>query len=169
MKKVTKFIGVPLVLSISFSFVSPHQTEALNGNEPSYFYYTPAGKPVYKSTSYGSWVAQPGAMRGPIKMEVSTETKTNWSVTGTGGISRGTIDGALELVFGKEKTLKTTASRSIPKGKKGTFKKRSVYKHYTQKYDQWFTTDGHRSKTGKTKTIKIKRKSDIESKISVTK
>ena len=169
MKKITKIIGVPLVLSMSFSFVSPHTTEALSGNEPSYFYYAPTGKPVYNSTSYGSWVAQPGALRGPIKMEVSSQTKTNWSVTGTGTISRNTIEGSLEGFFGKEKTITTTASKSIPKGKKGTYKTRTVYKHYTQKYNQWFTTDGHRSKTGKTKTIKIKKKDDVEGKISITK
>lgn len=169
MKKFTKILGGTLLLSTSLSLISHKDTQALSGNEGTYFYYTPAASPVYKSKSYGAWKAESKTMHGPQKMSISEKVKTSWSVTGAGEISRGSIKGSLEGFFGKDKTITVKSEEYIPKGKKGTFKTRVVYKNYTQKYNQWFTTDGHRSKTGKTKTIKIKKKYNVEGKISITK
>ncbi|MET4655516.1 hypothetical protein ABIC15_002244 [Exiguobacterium sp. PvP048] len=169
MKKITKILSAPLLLSTSLVLVGPKYTQALSGNEGIYFYHAPAASPVYKSKSYGAWEVESKTMHGPQKMIVSEKVKTNWSVTGAGEISRGSIKGSLEGFFGKDKTITVNSEKYIPKGKKGTFKTRIVYKNYTQKYNQWFTTDGHRSKTGKTKTIKIKKKYNVEGKISITK
>lgn len=165
LKKNVYLVAAMLVLLVSTVLVAPSQSEALSGNEPSYFYWMQKGKKTYKSTSYSKWKSQKGTVVGAATMKKKYSTKSGWSVTASAGIPVKAIEIGLEGNLTKESTLSTTISKKIPKGKTGVFQIRNQYKTYNVKMEQWVSMDGRKSKTGKVKTVTVKKKTDIQGRI----
>lgn len=154
-----------LVLLVSTVFAAPSNSKALSGNEPTYTYWMQTGKKTYKSTSYSNWKSQKGTVVGAATMKKKYTTKSGWSITGSAGLPVKAIEIGLEGNLTKESTLSTTVTRKIPKGKTGVFQIRNQYKTYNVKMQQWFSIDGRKSKTGKVKTVTVKKKTDIQGRI----
>jgi len=163
-KKLYSYITACL-LTIMACLFYPSQSQALSGNEASYFYWLQSGKPSYQSTSYGSWTSHKGSIVGPGTMKKGYSTKSTFSITGSAGIPVKTVEVGLESGFTKETTLSTSVSRSIPKGKTGIFQTRYQYKTYKVKMVQWVSIDGRKSKTGKTKYVTVKKRTDVQGRI----
>jgi hypothetical protein len=150
-----------LVLFFGCWNVLPRKADALSGNEPTYTYWLQSSSTPYK-TSYGKWVTRSGYSHGPMKKTYSYSTNTSFSIESSAGISKNNIKSGLSVSFTAGKKISTSATCKIPKNKKGAYQTRDVYKHYKVKMDQWKSIDGRKSKTGATKTVKIKKKVSIE-------
>ena len=163
-KKLYSYVTA-LLLAVTALLFYPSQSHALSGNEASYFYWLQSGKPSYQSTSYGSWTSHKGSIVGPGTMKKGYSTKSTFSITGSAGIPVKAVEVGLEAGFTKENTLSTSVSRSIPKGKTGVFQTRYQYKTYKVKMVQWISIDGRKSKTGKTKYVTVKKRTDVQGRI----
>lgn len=167
LKKNVYLVAAMLVLLVSIVFVAPSQSEALSGNEASYFYWMQKGKKTYKSTSYSKWKEDKSVKQkvGPTTMNVTSTSKTSISITVTGGIKKKDITAGLEGNLTKVKENTDSLTKKIPKGKTGVYQTRNQYKTYNVKMEQWVSIDGRKSKTGKVKTVTVKKKTAVQGRI----
>lgn len=125
-------------------------TPQLSGNEPTYTYWIQSGDPKYIKKSFGGWRDVGAAVHGPTTLVQVYKESSSISVTASAGIPVKQI---------------TTTKTKIPKGKKGQFQVRSVYKYYKVTMVQWMAMDGKRKKTGKKKTVTVKKKTSLENRV----
>lgn len=137
----------------------------ISGNEASYKYWIKSGNQKYTNTTYGKWTNKGSLYHGPGTLNKTYTTKTSISVSVAAEVSIKAVKATFTPSFSKETTLTTQVSRNIPKGKKGQFQVRDVYKHYKVTMAEWISIDGRKSKTGRTKTATIKKKTNFESRI----
>lgn len=164
-KKIISFL-ICSALVLSVLLIKPTDSKAISGNESTYTYWMQSSS-TYLKTSYGSWGTVGGAFVGPGTYTKTYKSNTGYSVEVSASIPVKKIDLGLALGFTKEKEITTTASRKVPAGKKAYFQKRNVYKHYKVKMVEWISIDGRKSKTGKVKYVTIKKKDNLESRITL--
>ncbi|MEK9196990.1 MULTISPECIES: hypothetical protein [Bacillales] len=150
-----------LIMVFGFSITSSQEAKALSGNEPTYTYWMQSSSSLIKTT-YGSWVTRTAYTHGPATKTYSYETSTSWSVESYAELSYNEIKSGLKSSFTSTKKITDSMSCSIPKNKKGAYQTRDVYNHYKVKLQEWISVDGRKSKTGKTKTVTIKKKVGLE-------
>ncbi|MGX4668824.1 hypothetical protein JNUCC74_06375 [Cerasibacillus sp. JNUCC 74] len=158
---ISKNINPKLVESIEeISGPKEHTIQHfLSGNEPTYTYWLQTGNAKDSKTTYGKWKNKGGAFHGLGTFKKTESSTSSFSVSG--GIPKTSIKGSL----GKQTKITTTASRKIPKGKKGQSQVRNVYKHYKVTMREWISIDGRKKATNKKKTVTVKKKKGLESRI----
>ncbi|MDA1478430.1 hypothetical protein [Bacillus changyiensis] len=154
-----------LLIAMVVNLFLPSTSFALSGNEPTYTYWMQSGKQKYVKKSFGKWQNKGSVFHGPGTMTKNYTTKTSFSIGPGVQIPYTKIN--LSVSLGSEKSISTTARRSIPKGKKGQFQIRNEYRYYKVKMVQWISIDGRRVKTGKEKTITVTKKAALESRITL--
>lgn len=158
---------VAVIPSVSFAATTEGGVvRYLSGNEGTYTYWI-QDKSTYVNKTYGGWTNKGSVFVGPGTLTKSYESHSSISITGNGEVSDKSIKAGLSSAFTKDRTYTTKVSRYVPKGKKGQFQIRNVYKNYKVKMIQWISIDGKKKKTGKTKTVNMKKKSGIESRIAL--
>ncbi|WP_155116795.1 hypothetical protein, partial [Heyndrickxia coagulans] len=133
-------------------------TPQLSGNEPTYTYWIQSGDPKYIKKSFGGWRDVGAAVHGPTTLVQVYKESSSISVTASAGIPVKQIEAGLSSDFSKKYSLTTTTKTKIPKGKKGQFQVRSVYKYYKVTMVQWMAMDGKRKKQEKRRQLQLKRK-----------
>lgn len=164
-----------LIMSLGFSVASSPKAEAvssidqrINGNEATYTYWMQDTSSLSK-TSYGSWVDRTQYTVGPAEKTYTHDTTTSWSVEASAELSYNEIKSGLNSTFTSSKTISNELKVTIPKGKKAAYQTRDKFNHYKVKMIEWISIDGRKSKTGKTKTVTIKKKVGFEDRANMIK
>lgn len=141
--------------------LSVEKASALSGNEPTYTYWKQSSSTFVKQEP-DVWVTRTGYTHGPGTQKFSYASPASWSVTSAAELSDTSIKSALSSKFKKPKTLTESLSCPVEASSKVAYQTRDINKHYNVTLVEWISIDGRKSKTGRTKTVSIKRKTAFE-------
>lgn len=160
MKRIILLLSC-LVIFFSTVSLSGEKANAISGNEATYTYWLQSSSTYSKQTK-ADWVTRSSYVYGPATKNFSYSTTKSWSVTASSDLSYNSVKAALSTTFTRADMITETTVCTIPAGKKGTYQTKDVFNHYNVKLAEWISIDGRKSKTGRVKTVSIKKKVAFE-------
>ena len=157
MKKLLVILS-SLTIFLGGFVLSGEQVSALSGNEPTYTYWTRSSATLVNQEP-DIWVTRTNYTYGPGTKVFSYTSPASFS---TVELSLESIKSTFNSMFDKTKTLNESLSCPIEADEKVAYQTRNINSYYDVTYEEWISIDGRKVKTGKTKTVSMKRKTAFE-------